>query len=409
MKDLHVQRTVGEGWSGSSIESRNTAFFRQAATKAARTKTIATAASGMVPLVWIAEPVRAAAAATPLVAVPLFLTSLLCAITFVVGLFQLPDYYGRRARALHLPGEVSNDPYGAVDATDYLVEELRTATRNPRRLAAAYEDAVEKLQKLSPDVPLRALVREGYYPSRPTVQSNGSITYLDNDASAPHLQWDRMSAALDDLRSILKSSDVLTRQQVKGAVSRLVPPLRAVLRRHGVDTHRIEYLPPKRPPAEISGETNAAQTALPAPGSAADPVVEPMPIDALTPVEDRLNASATMAVSSIRTLALSLETAEKDLFAADDLQAGRSLMAQHVPSLVRAYVVAHDASQGEERDQVRAEFAQGLGIVRDTLAGIMRRHAQEARRRMEDETRFLRMRHGEGDASLSPARDTPVS
>lgn len=71
----------------------------------------------------------------------------------------------------------------------------------------------------------------------------------------------------------------------------------------------------------------------------------------------------------------------------DDLETGRRLMAQHVPPLVRAYVVAHDGSQGEERDQVRAEFAQALGVVRDALSGIMR--------------------HGKND-SLSPASDIPT-
>ena len=91
----------------------------------------------------------------------------------------------------------------------------------------------------------------------------------------------------------------------------------------------------------------------------------------------------------------------------DDLETWRRLMGQHVPPLVRAYVVAHDGSQGEERDQVRAELAQALGVVRDALSGIMRRHAQEARRRMEDEARFLRIRHGEND-SLSPASDIPT-
>lgn len=402
MKDLHVQRTVTEGWTNTSLQSRNVAQFRKAARRAARSKILVTGLAGSVPFMWLLGPVSATMG-TPL-GFALFVASVVCAIMCLVGVFQLPGYLRRPDEPLHLPGGRSNDPYGAADALDTLLEELRAVPRNPRRLAKAYDDAVDRLQKLHPDVPLRALVRRGYYPSRPVVETNGRSTYLDYDASADHVHWDRMSTAMDDLRATLKSSDLLTERDVRSALSWLVPPLRAVLRRHGVATHRIEYLPPKQQPVAVTDGTIPAAVALPAPAD--DP--EPMPDDALSPVEDRLNASATMTVSAVRTLALSLEAAEDDLFTGDDLQTGRTLMAQHVPSLVRAYIVAHDASQGEERDQIRAEFAAGLGVVRDTLAGIMRRHAQEARRRMEDETRFLRMRHGEGDGSLSPASETPV-
>jgi hypothetical protein len=402
MKDLHVQRTVTEGWTNTSLKGRNEAEFRKAARKAARSKTAVTALIGALPFLWLVEPVRATIG-TPL-GFAIFVASAACGIICLIGLFQLPAYHRRPNLPLHLPGARSNDPYGAVDALDALLEELRAVPRSPRRLAKAYEDATERLQKLHPDVPLRALVRQGYYPSRPVVETNGRSTYLDHDASADHVHWDRMSAAADDLRATMRSSDILTENEVRSALSSLVPPLRAVLRTHGVATHRIEYLPPKQQTAAIADASTPAAAALPA------PVEEPeaMPDDALSPVEDRLNASATMAVSAVRTLALSLQAAEDDLFTGDDLQTGRTLMAQHVPSLVRAYIVAHDASQGEERDQIRAEFAAGVGVVRDTLAGIMRRHAQEARRRMEDETRFLRMRHGEGDDSLSPASETPV-
>jgi len=404
MKDLHVQRTVTNGWTPQSLQGVNTAQFRKAARKAARSKAAVTALLGAVPLLWLVGPVKAVAATTPGFAVVLVVASAVCGIMSLVSAFQLPAYLRRPDEPLHLPGGRSNDPYGAVDALDALLEELRAVPRNPRRLAKAYDDAMDKLQKLHPDMPLRALVRRGYYPSRPVVETNGRSTYLDNDASADHVQWDRMSTATDDLRATLKSSDLLTEGEVRRTLAWLVPPLRAVLRHHGVATHRIEYLAPKQQPTAIADAAAIAATALPAPAD--DP--EPMPDDALSPVEDRLNASATMTVSAVRTLALSLQAAEDDLFAGDDLQTGRTLMEQHVPSLVRAYIVAHDASQGEERDQIRAEFAAGIGVVRDTLAGIMRRHAQEARRRMEDETRFLRMRHGEGDSSLSPASDIPV-
>ncbi len=390
MKDLHVERAVIDGWTPRSLQARNEHAFRTAALRTARSTTVRTVLAGMIPLLWLIEPLRSVASSNGAIGIPLFLASVAGGFYSFPRLLQLSAYYRRAEQTLHMPSARSNDPHGAADAVDGLLEELRAAPRHQGRLTRRYEDAVGRLQKLLPDEPLHSLVRRGYYPSRPVVYENGQGTYLNKDSAKDHVHWDRMSVAAADLRTILKSSNLVTHQAVRQAVSELIPPLRAVLRLHGVATHRIEYLPAK---PEIAQTPEEAPAALPAPTEHSEP--EPMPDDALTPVEDRLNASATMTISAIRTLELSLRAAEDDLFMGDDLETARRLMTQHVPSLVRSYVVAHDTTQGEERDQVRAEFAQALVIVRDTLSGIMRRHAQEARRRMEDETRFLRMRHGE--------------
>lgn len=400
MKDLKVPRHLGNGtMSKDSLRQINQNSFAAAAANKVGWLTSACVALCAVPPIWAFSAPRAALAGGTFVGVVLMMCTIAAVLALIVCLVDMPANV-RRARAkVHLPAARSNDPDDACGALDEMIRELRSPARDPRRISRSYARAVDRLQALRPDVPLNSLIRRGYYPSRPQITENDVARIVDNDASPAHEHWNRMCKAADDLRDLLRRDTLISEDQVESALARLIPPARAVLRTYDVDTHRIEYLPGTAPSPKagttIDGEADDAGVGM----VRATHVEERS--DELSAVETRLNASATMAVSAIRTLKLSFDAAEEDLFEGDDLNTGRRLMSEHLASLVKAYLVAHDTSEGEERDQVRGEFAQGLAVIRDAMNGIMRRHAQKARRRMEDETRFLRARHQ--DDPLSPS------
>jgi len=399
MKDLMIPRYVGNGTSRDVLRQINQNAFATAASGRVKRLVLECAVLSSVPLMWALPATRAVTGSGSFVGALLVIGNVVAMLTLIACLVEMPPHL-RRARAkVHMPASRSNDPDEACVALDEMIRELRSPARDPRRIGRAYAKAMDRLQALRADVPLNSLIRRGYYPSRPEITENEvrRIVNLDDTPAKDH--WDRMCGAADDLRDLLRRDTLITEDQVETGLGRLIPPTRAVLRTYGVDTHRIEYLPTTAPMPDakaLPDDETADGVAIPY-----DREPAPERDDELSIVEGRLNASATMAASAVRTLKLSFDAAEDDLFEGDDLDTGRRLMSQHLPSLVKAYVVAHDTSEGEERDQVRSEFAQGLGVVRDALHGIMRRHAQNARRRMEDETRFLRARHQEGPLSPS--------
>jgi hypothetical protein len=406
MKRIQVARPECVGWREDATLARYQEEYGLAQRNQALRELLATLAFPALLASWAFPQVRDVAGAYAAVGLPLFLAT--AGSMFLSGVYAAA-FLGRLGRLrdrAFVPHLSSNDPQDASGALDLLLQELRSPARDRRRLARAYETAVQRLQDLRPSTPLSALVRYGYYPSRPRITENQRTRTVDHDASSDDQHWNRASSATDALRALLRGRWLVSEREVDEALCDLVPPLRAVLRAHGVETHRIDYMPtesgarslPAPRPKAIATTTGREETR-------ADPTPDAEVEDELTPAMGRLNASATLTASTVRTLELSFRTAEEDLFAGDDLDTGRRMLAGHLPSLVRAYVVAHDACEGDERDQVRAEFAQSLGVIRDALAAIMRRHAQEARRRMEDETRFIRQRHGEGP--LGPVAESP--
>ena len=252
--------------------------------------------------------------------------------------------------------------------------------------------------------PLSLLVRKGYYPSRPERTTEGGQKVITNhDQDGMHAHWDRTVKAVSDLQILLATDpDVpLTWRQVLQALAEVVPPLRAVCRNAGIDTHLIEYMPDTFTPRADTvqpqiGEDRAKALPQSDQEDVEDDEIEQI-ADVLTPIEARMNASAALITASIRTLILSFSAAETDVFVGDDQNTGRQLIDRQLPALVRAYVISHDGSSGQERDDVRADFARSLTVVRDALEQIMNRYVRNAREIMLNETRFLEMRHGDTD------------
>lgn len=296
-----------------------------------------------------------------------------------------------------------NDSGRVVDKLHRLMEDLRRDDIAASTVQKHYDEAMDAIQTLVPQTPLAHLERDGYYPDWPTRTDDEGDEYqykLDDDPVEDH--WKRVVQASDALGELLKSPGILTMKKVHTAVAELIPPLRAVLRAAGVRTHRIEFLAIR---AVARGAERSAS--LPAPERTAGRAV-PAVIDTtasemrhkdlddslLSGVRDRLNASATMTAAMIDTLATSFRAAEPALFAGDDRTTGELLLERHLPQLERAFVVADDASSGEERDAVRAQFARSLATMREQLDGIMERHAAAARDMLRDQARFIDERHG---------------
>ena len=285
-----------------------------------------------------------------------------------------------------------NDPSDALASLDRLIDALKSPHRDARTMTKLYDQTVQRLQALRPRRPLSQLVRHGYYPSRPqeTVATNVYRT-VDHDVDDGTKHWERMVHAADALRAILGSEEVFTEGDVDKALSDLVPPLRAVLRTHGVQTWRIDYLPqplPAGPAGVMMGPSTVEQEAIALEGP------EPE-ADVLTPVEQRFNASASMHAAALRTLATAFQGADETLFLGDDRTTGDVMLSQQLPRLVKAFVVADDAEIGEGRDAVRADFARSLAVMRDSLEGIMARHVKAARSVLDDQTLFITRQHGE--------------
>lgn len=334
----------------------------------------------------------------PVVGVLLLIVAMAAA--FGTGLLAHAHLRARReiGRPVYVACLEGNDPTGAADALDALLEALKSPRQDGKTLKAAYSHAMEALQGLRPHRPLAQRVREGYYPSRPTRLVNGEGRQtIDNDVKPYEWHWDRTIEAADGVRDLLRGSRIVTEHALDAALDMLIPPLRAILRRHGVQTWRIDYMPGGAPDAIAHHSTNDPATSPDDDGGRIPPETVPRliaPSDALTAAEGRLNASATMHVASIRTLATAFGNADPTLFLGDDRQTGEITLDIDLPRLVSAFIVADDATQGQERDDVRADFARSLAVTRDTLEGIMARHVAAARSVLEDQSRFLRQKHG---------------
>jgi hypothetical protein len=331
----------------------------------------------------------------PVVGVLLLIVAMACA--FGTGLLAHAHVRARReiGRPVYVACLEGNDPTEAADALDALLQALRSPRRDGKALKAAYTHAMEALQGLRPHRPLAQRIRDGYYPSRPTrfVDGEGRQT-VDNDLKPYEWHWDRTIEAADGVRDLLRGSRIVTENALDAALDLLIPPLRAILRRHGIQTWRIDYMPGVGPDAIVIAHHPAI---VPGDGDRDDGAVDArltVPGDALTAAEGRLNASATMHVASIRTLATAFGNADPSLFLGDDRQTGEITLEIDLPRLVSAFIVADDATRGQERDDVRADFARSLAVTRDTLEGIMARHVAAARSVLEDQSRFIRQKHG---------------
>lgn len=293
-----------------------------------------------------------------------------------------------------------------IDEAIRSVAELLALYKRPGRSAADLADGARtmaaRLQEVAYE-PLSGIRRQGYHPDGDTYERE-SLEF----------QWDLVQVSIRDLWTIHQGKKAATRNDVQALVARMVPPLRNILHRAGVFVPDLEYggydrkalTPPTRKELKATKE-------IPAPtdrathrrkSSAAESVVADRPIapvDLFTPVEPDLNAAASLLVATLRTQIAAFEGADPTLFAGTDRASGRLLVDVHLPSLLKAYRTAHDASHGEERDDVRAQFAATLRTVRDSLDQIMVRHASEARRAFEDEARFLASRNDQ--AGLDPS------
>lgn len=306
---------------------------------------------------------------------------------------QLGKLKAERKLRVYVEGGEGNDATSAIPSLNTLIDELKAPHRDQVSIRKAYDRAVDRLQGLRPDRPLSQCIRYGYYPSRPNERVSENVyRTVDNDAKDGSWHWERMIEADDVLRRLLTSGDVITEDRVDEALAKLIPPLRAVMRTHRVSTWRIDYMPQTAVPAGPGGDL----------GDRTDSVVtEPAPVrdhpqDVLTPVEGRMNASGTMTAATLRTLVTAFRAADPQLFLGDDRETGEAMLDSHLARLVSAFRVADEASSGDERDQVRVDFARSLAVMRDTLEGIMARHVQAARRLLEDQARFIESRHGEG-------------
>lgn len=326
---------------------------------------------------------------------------------FPVGIFLFCEALKERRKEVFVISETGNDPAGMVQALDSVMDIMRNPQADQRQLVSAYENAVDRMQATIPTRPLSQLIAEGYHPSRPSKFKDGVGSYVlnhDDDPDADH--WERASEALDKLRRLTLQDDPITTQKMVKCISDVVPPLRAVLRNRDVPTWRIERAPPKKMLTKAATTTHQVRiahddTPADAPveaGRTINPMNEP---DALSPVENRMNASATMTAMALRSLVTSFRSANSSLFHGTDLQTAETMLDEHLPRLVEAFLAADDASEGEARDAERANFARALGFMRDAIADIMERHAKNARDLLATESRFIEMRHGPGDPMLS--------
>lgn len=316
-----------------------------------------------------------------------------------VTAFDVPAAHRELRRRVYVMSHDGNDPTDAIPAMDDLIASLRNPAVGRPRLLASYENAVDRLQGLLPDHPLSQMVAYGYHPSRPKVyETNERYTIVDHDSSpdADPGHWEHTMKAMENLRSLLRSEDWITIDDVMSAVSALVPPLRAVLRARGVPTWRIERLQPPIITARTDDDIHHATASAPVqarPGASAIQTSAPA-IDVLTPIEDRLNMGASMTAMSLRSMMTAFRSANPSLFMGDDRQAAETLLDDHLPRTIAIFTVADDASLGAEKDDVRAEFARSLAFIRDSLGGIMDRHRLAARQTFEVQTRFVEAKLG---------------
>lgn len=353
------------------------------------------------------------AKASPIV-IPLIIGIIAGIFFLCFGLGAVVEKLGDGKAELFVLSDRTNDPTEAVPALDALVEAMRNPRTDGRRLVANYENVVDRLQAMIPNEPLSLLVAYGYHPSRPERTREGSgrtyIVNYDGEKDADH--WERTMKAIEHFRKLLLRKDPILMREVVKAIGDIVPPLRAVLRNRNVPTWRIERVPPAtttRVAAITNGPTAVAAIAS---GTATEPdaftdgdaAPEPQTAepDALTPVENRMNASATMTAMALRSLITSFRAANPSLFHGDDLQTAETMLDSHLPGLVAAFVAADDASVGEVRDGERARFAKALIFIADAMSDIMQRHARNARDLLATESRFIETRHGVGDPALRP-------
>lgn len=293
----------------------------------------------------------------------------------------------RRDSAVYVPRSTPVDV--AIQAVASFLTLYKDPARTPDGLREAARTMIDRLQAVS-DVPLSGIRRDGYHPF-------GS-TYEDEDLE---FQWDMVHGAMRELWPMYLGQKEATVPDVQKRIARMVPPLRTILRHANTFDGAIEYggydrtalvAPTRKELKAVRGQMPAAAPALPAAeGAATSPARSD---DLFTPVEGDINAAATMHVATLRTQIAAFEAADATLFPGTDRQSGRLLVDVHLPDLLKAYRTAHDASQGEERDDVRAQFARTLRTVRDSLDQIMVRHAAEARMALETEARFLESRNG---------------
>jgi hypothetical protein len=324
---------------------------------------------------------------------------------------ELPDVLKARRDRVYVLSEKGNDPTDAMEALDDLVACLRAPGTQRARLLASYENAVDRVQGLLPDRPLSQLEAYGYYPSRPRrYLNNDRYEDVDHDkiADSDPSHWERAMKAMETLRALLRSTGMITFREVTDAVSALVPPLRASLRARGIETWRIERLQPPLTQSSIGqaqtpsldGPVRDATPALRAPEASND--AAPLHVgtpDALTPIEDRLNVGAAMTAMSLRSIITAFRSANPSLFMGDDRQTAETMLDDHLPRTIAAFVIADDAGVGAEKDEVRAEFARSLSFLRDNMSGIMERHRHAARQTFETQTRFVESRHGPNELS----------
>jgi len=294
----------------------------------------------------------------------------------------------RRDSAVYLPGSTPIDE--AIQAVAAFLTLYKDPDRTPDGLREAARTMVGRLQNVS-DVPLSGIKRDGYHPF--------GKSYEDEDLA---FQWDMIHSAMRELWPMHLGQTEATVPDVQARIARMVPPLRTIMRRADIYDAAIEYggydrdalvAPTRKELKAIRSVSGSEAPALPAP--AADAIPAHRDDDLFTPVERDINAAATMHVATLRTQIAAFEAADPSLFPGTDRQSGRLLVDVHLPDLLKAYRTAHDASQGEERDDVRAQFARTLRTVRDSLDQIMVRHAAEARTALETEARFLESRAGD--------------
>ncbi len=304
----------------------------------------------------------------------------------------------RRDQIVYLPGAT------AIDVAIHSVAELLGLYKRPGRTREDLESCARIMATRLQDIayePISGVRRQGYHPDGDTYERES----LD-------FQWDLVQVAIRDLWPIHQGKRTATCEDVQALVARMVPPLRNILHRAGVFVPELEYggydrkalAPPTR--KELKATKDVPAIAAPTSARSSKRTSAPdkttsTPVDVFTPVEPDLNAAASLLVATLRTQIAAFDGADPTLFAGTDRASGRLLVDVHLPSLLKAYRTAHDASQGEERDDVRAQFAGTLRTVRDSLDQIMVRHAAEARRALDDEARFLASRDGSGDLDPS--------
>lgn len=348
---------------------------------------------------------------------PLVFACIVTLICFTAAAFMLTKSFRDRRLPLFVPtGQHTHDPYEAVPALLALLDEIKSPVSTPRRRQMHFEAARKALQATAGSNPLSLLVRHGYYPSRPEHSTeSGSKVVTNHDQDGTHAHWDRAVKAISDLQILLGTDpdQPLTWRQVLKALAQVVPPLRAVCRNAGIDTHLVEYMPDtfitRNCDARMLEGAQPLQ-ALPEPVTEMADHTE-QPLDALSPVEGRMNAAAAMTAATIRTLILSFDAAEADIFVGDDLNTGRQIIDRQMPTLVRLFEISHDAAIGADRDDVRADFARSLMVVRDGLEQIMSRYTRNAREIMLTQTRFMESRYGDVDPLRDPANpvEAPVA